>query len=106
MQLRQGEIGLSCTRLLLTSPWELLEQLRLQDKSPDDWMVCRISVADVRALGLDVVHVPTDDDYGHCEVRGNRSVQISKGIASKLAKKTRILTDDEIATVKAGGILD
>lgn len=99
---KKGETGLSCSRLLQTSPRELLEQLRLDDMSPKGWMVCRIHVADVRALGLDVVYVPADRDPGHCEIRATASRSFSKSIPSILARKTRILTAEEVETLQAG----
>ncbi len=102
LRLRDGELGLSCSRLALTSPRALLDQLRLQGTSVDGWMVCRLLVADVRSLGLEVQHIPLTNDHGHCEIRPISPSTLDKNLTSKLAKKTRILTPEEIESVQAG----
>ncbi len=99
---RVHERGSSCSRLLRTSPNELLSQVILQDQSPNDYLVCRIRVSDVRELSLDVVHLRTDVDPGHCEIRETPTQSFSPGRWSKLAKKTRILTAEEVETLQAG----
>lgn len=72
---------------------------------PKDWMVCRISVADVEKLGLQVVHLPTERDPGHCEIRGTQTQRLAGKVISKLAKKTRVLTSGEVETLQAGDSL-
>src|SRR2546430_275631 len=63
-----GEEGLSCTRLRQTSPQGLLADLLNDSVDPTGWHVCRVFVSEVRALGLEVIHKPTDRDPGHCEI--------------------------------------
>lgn len=103
---RQGEHGLSCTRLRQTSPRALLDELIQEAIDPAGWMVCRIRVRDVRLLGLEVAHKPTNRDPGHCEVVGpGGGLSFPNNRSSKLAKLTRILTEDEVASLKAGDLL-
>ena len=102
---RDDEEGLSCTRLRQTSPADLLSQLRLHGMSPETWMVCRLHVQEVRSLGLNVVHKPTDWDPGHCEVV-NPNGKVTSKLSSKLAKRSRILTDEEVARLLAGARLE
>lgn len=102
---RKGEEGLSCTRLLQTSPQMLLADLLSDSIDPTGWDVCRLFVRDVRALGLDVIHKPTDRDRGHCEIVGkdqNKALAFPNTKSQKLAKRTRILTAEEVAALKAG----
>jgi hypothetical protein len=103
LKIAPDEEGLSCTRLKITSPRDLLGQLHLDGIDPQGWMVCRILVADVEKLGLTVRASPTDRDPGHCEIRGTPQQSYTSGVSSKLAKGTRILTDDEVETLVAGG---
>ncbi len=99
---RRGEKGSSWTRLVQTSPRKLLDQLQLDGISPEGWTVCRIRVSDVRDVRLDVIHLPTERDAGHCEIRETPRQSFSPGIWSKLAKKTRILSAEEVETLQAG----
>lgn len=102
---KPGEAGLSCTRLRRTSPQEQLAELTKDGIDPAGWMVCRILVRDVRRLGLDVVHKPTERDPGHCEILGpGGTMDFPNSKSSKLAKETRILTGEEVATLKAGDL--
>ncbi len=103
---RPDEIGSSCSRLCLTSPRKVLDLVRLHDLDPDEFLVCCIRVADVRDLQLDVIALPTKEDAGHCEIRPSPHQPFSKTIWSKLAKKTRILTDEEVRQLEAGGTMD
>ena len=98
---RRGEKGSSWTRLVQTSPRKLLDQLQLDGISPEGWMVCRIRGPDVRDFRLDVIHLPTQRDAGHCEIRETPTQSFSDGIWSKLAKKTPILTAEEVETLQA-----
>lgn len=101
----QGEEGLSCSRLAITSPQQLLNQLSDQGKDLEGWTVCRMFVRDVRALGLDVVPRPVQNDLGHCEIVDADSKPYPNSKKSKLAKKTRIMTDEEIIRLKGGDTL-
>ncbi len=91
LMLREGEDGLSCSRLSITSPEDLLAQI---DKSTDEgWSVCVWKVSELPE-GLQVVVTPSDPpelDPGHCEIRPKRGRVFSKKLASKLAKKSKIL---------------
>lgn len=102
LKLRPGEQGLSCTRLCLTSPLQLLQQLTFDGIEPEGWMVCRLFVSEVNELGLQVLALPTDRDPGHCEIRPTAAQPYTGGMASKLAKKTRILTQQEVEGSKSG----
>jgi hypothetical protein len=102
---RPGEVGSSCSRLCLTSPRKLLDLVRLQDLDPDDFLVCRIRVADVRELRLDVIALETNDDAGHCEIRATAQQSFSPKIWSRLAKTTRILNSEEVRQLQAGDAL-
>lgn len=103
---KPDEQGLSCTRLKLTSPQQLLAQLEHDGIAQDGWFVCRMTVSDVRSLALEVIPFPTERDPGHCEIRSLDSLAYPNTRNSKLAKKTRILTADEVATIRAGDALD
>ncbi|MCH8342751.1 MAG: hypothetical protein IH983_02060 [Planctomycetes bacterium] len=100
-----GKKGSSWTRLVQTSPRKLLDQLQLDGISPKGWMVCRIRVSDVRDFRLDVIHLPTERDAGHCEIRETPRQSFSPAIWSKLARRTRILTAEEVETLQAGNQL-
>lgn len=104
MRTQAGEHGLSCTRLLMTSPRALLEQL--SDDSTG-WQVARFYARDVREAGLEVIHLPTDTDPGHCELRGpSRSPYPNKKSQCQwLAKRTRILTDIEVQDLRSGDLV-
>jgi hypothetical protein len=78
----------------------------LDDLNPEDFHVCRLHVAEVRALKLEVLAKPTNEDEGHCEVRETPQQAFSKKLWSRLAKKTRILTDAEFERLQAGDSLD
>lgn len=102
LQIKKGETGLSCSRLLITSPSELLDQLEFSSILKEGWMVCRMCASDIRDLGLDIFYCKTNQDPGHCEIRSTPSQSYSNTIRSKLAKTTRILTEDEIESLQAG----
>lgn len=103
---RRDEIGVSCSRLLMTSPSELLELLRKQGIDPVGWFVCRMFVSDIREAGLEVVCVDDDHDPGHCEIRGQGGVEFPSKANKRLSKINRILTDDEVAILQAGDSID
>ena len=65
-------------------------------------MVCRMFASDIHDFGLDIVYCKTKQDPGHCEIRPSINQPFSKTIRSKLAKKTRILTEDEVDGLQAG----
>lgn len=94
--LKKDDRGLSCTRLLQTSPAKLLEQLKEQEKDPNGWGVCYLKVGAVRELGLDVIHCPEGNDDGHCEIRG----KVDKKASKKLSKIARMLSPSQSSMEK------
>lgn len=93
-----GQEGSSCSRLQITSPRTLLSLVT----SPDDYLICRMRVTDVRALNLEAHALPTAEDRGHCEIRQPANQHFPASVWSRLAKTTRILTPEEVATLQAG----
>ena len=97
--IRAGELGLSCSRLELTSPKMLLGQLKF---SPVGWNVAIWKVSEI-PMGLVVVITPSDPpdlDPGHCEIRG--APIYNKSLQSKLAKSSTILTEAEVDSIEPG----
>lgn len=80
---RAGEAGISVSRVSLTSADQLLA--RLGDPARGS-RVAAAKVADVRALGLDVVPAPLDDDPGHVEIRSVAADLNDKEVQRSLAK--------------------
>lgn len=99
MSTRPEEDHLSCSRLRFTSPRHLLDDLWNDGIEPEGWYVCRFLVSDVRELGLNIAFTPTDRDPGHCSITGEDGLAYPNNKAQKLAKRTRILTEDEIANL-------
>lgn len=101
--LREGERGLSCSQLAITSPKQLLAQV---DASVSDgWEVAIWKVDDIPADYFEVVETPSNPpelDPGHCEIRP--TTLFSQKLQSKLAKTSTILTHEEIDTLYAGDI--
>lgn len=102
IRILSGQEGSSCSRLQITSPRTLLSLVTLQGGSPDDYLVCRMRVTDVRALNLEVHALPTDEDPGHCEIRKTVDQRFPAKVWTVLAKTTRILTAAEVASIEAG----
>lgn len=91
LYLRDGETGLSCSRLSITSPVELLRQI--DESTASGWSVAMWVVKDI-PRDLEVVITPSDPpslDLGHCEIRPKPGVKFSDKLASKLARKGRIV---------------
>lgn len=89
---RPGEDFPSWSLERITSPTELLaiEGRRRQDMT--GWKVVRVSVRDVRELGLDVRADPLPgEDLGHCLIVPSASGKFSSKIWSKLALLTRVV---------------
>jgi len=98
MQTESAEDYLSCSLLCKTTPRQLLDVLMHDNHDPTGWKVCRFKAKDVRDIGLEVKHTPTERDPGHCSIMsadGSRYPK-NKRTSQKLAKRTRILTEDEI----------
>jgi hypothetical protein len=113
-----SEQSLSCTRLKMTSPSELLGQLALGGSPMDasGWRVCCFLASDLLQLDddgdgkLTVVHEPRiipPVDLGHCGIYGSagRPYPQAKGVSARLARIARMLTEEEVANTKAGGWL-
>ena len=96
MSTRPEEDHLSCSRLRLTSPRHLLDDLQNESIPLEGWHVCQFLVSDVRELGLSIAFTPTDRDPGHCSITDKNGLAYPKNKAQKLARRTRILTDEEI----------
>jgi len=99
MSTRRNETELSCSLLRLTTPKRLLENLDFHSIESSSWMVCRFLASDVRAVQLEVKHTPTEDDPGHCSITSESGLDFPKNSGKKLAKKTRILSQEEIAAL-------
>ncbi len=92
IQPRPGEEFPSWSLERITSPAELLaiEGRRRQDIT--GWKVVRVSVGDVRGLGLDVRADPLPgEDLGHCLIVPGPPGKFSNKIWSELAPLTRIV---------------
>ena len=99
MKTRPEEDHLSCSRIRFTSPRHLLDDLRNDGHEPEGWHVCRFLVSDVRELGLGIAFTPTVRDPGHCSITREDGMAYPNNKAQKLAKRTRILTDEEMETL-------
>lgn len=88
---REGEVGLSCSRSDVTTPESLLAQI---EKSADvGWMVAVWKVKDLPE-GLEVIDTPSDPpglDPGHCEIRVKEGHRFTPKLRSKLAKAGAIV---------------
>ncbi|QDU47606.1 hypothetical protein Mal52_61410 [Symmachiella dynata] len=88
---------LSCSRKKITTPQQLLKSLILQGEDPLDFLVCEFKVSDIKEIGLEIAFTPTHDDPGHCSITGENQSRYPNGNkAKRLARRTRILTEDEI----------
>lgn len=112
---QEVEVALSCTRLRLTSPRRLLDQLSEEDPpiDPTGWSVCWFRVADVIRIqdgengNLEVHPEPREEcpiDLGHCGIYGasRKPCPSSKSTTRKLAKIARVLTPDQVTLIRAG----
>jgi hypothetical protein len=96
MSVSKDEEDLSCSLRRITSPRELLDNLRNDGIDPVGWHVCWFLVSDVKELGLSIAHTPTDRDPGHCSITSQDGLAYPKNKAKKLARRTRILADHEL----------
>ena len=95
-QPRKGDPAVSFSRLGLTSPRELLDQLTEHQADRDEWMVAAVRAGDVQAIGFAIDPKPEPSDEGHCHVRVPADAKLGKKCWSKLAARSRLLTADEI----------
>jgi hypothetical protein len=116
---QEVEVALSCSRLKLTSPAQLLQQLlQLPDPiDPAGWSVCWFRVADVLRIAdgangfLEVHAEPRTEppaDAGHCGIygHGQQPCPSTDSAARKLAKIARILSAEQVASLQAGDSID
>lgn len=96
MATARDEDFLSCSLLSHTTPKQLLDQLQESGKDNNGWMVCMFLAKDVREAGFEIFYDPTSTDPGHCSISGEGGIAIPNKKLQKLAKRTRILTDEEI----------
>ena len=75
----------------VTSAHSLLDIEKRKGRDMTGWSVAAVEVCQVRELGLDVVHDPTDDDAGHCLIKPAQGEQFPNKVWSHLAKRTRII---------------
>ena len=101
--------GLSCSRLRLTSPGDLLRAVA-DFPDGDSWTVCAFRLRDVRGVpdpdggSLRVEVQPTDDDPGHVVIVGSdgRPCPDKQQARDDLAAVARVLSDDELRTLRVG----
>ena len=86
----------SWSRKRFTAPPELLAIEERKGRDVSGWSIVALRVSDVRALGLDVKAVPTDDDPGHCLVIPTERQGFRDSLWSKLAKRTRVVYPKEL----------
>ncbi|HAH48065.1 hypothetical protein [Gimesia sp.] len=96
MQTRRGEDYLSCSLLRITSPKELLELIPAGGKSNDRWRISIFRASDARNNGYEIIHDPTDEDYGHSIVTGQNGEPMPNHKFKEIARHSRILTVEEI----------
>lgn len=110
------EEALSCSRLRLISPMQLLENLRDGNPpiDPTGWRVCYFRVADIRRIGdgpqgfLDVRADPRTSppiDLGHCGIYGSNGQPCPKGKSTvrRMAEVTQLFSEDQVSRIQAGG---
>ena len=95
MRTLPDEDHLSGSLARITSPRQLLDDLQNDGIDPQGWHVCQFRAADVREVGLEVTHTPTPRDPGQCSITANDGLAYPNRKAQKLARRTRVLTDEE-----------
>jgi hypothetical protein len=85
----RAETGVSVTRLKITSAQRLLELVggNLQQGS----RIALVQVADVRALGLQVVPKPLEEDPGHAEIQSGQASLDEHACRKRLALLFRFM---------------
>lgn len=96
MSTRSEEEYLSCSARRITSPRQLLNDLRQDGIDPSSWHICQFLVSDVTDFGLEIVSAPTDRDPGHCSIFAKGGLAFPNNKAQKLARRTRILEMHEL----------
>ncbi len=116
MACRSDEVALSCSRLRLTSPRQLLDQLRQMSDpiDPKGWGVCWFRFSDVVQIAdgedghLEVWIEPTQIDLGHCGIYASngRPCPNTRSARRKLALIARLLSDEQIKLLQAGDTIE
>ena len=75
----------------ITPSEALLDIEERKGRKMTGWSVAAVQVRQVRELGLEVVHAPTNDDAGHCLIKPVPGEQFTNKVWSQLAKVTRIV---------------
>jgi hypothetical protein len=91
IQPRPGEEHSSWSQQSITPAKQLLEIEAAKGQNMSDWSVDSLTIGAVRALELDVVQAPTQEDPGHCLIVPTGEQPFTPKIWSKLAKKTSII---------------
>jgi len=91
---RPGEDGLSCSRAAITTPADLLALIG----DPPGWMVCEFPADALDGIGLALIPKPTPEDAGHCIVVTKDGAPFGRSAQRKLARITRVLSPEKIAT--------
>jgi hypothetical protein len=81
-ELRPGEDGVSVSRLSLTTSDQLMRRL---GNPATGSRIASVSVAAVRAIGLEVVSDPRDYDPGHAEIRDGAASLVSRAVRKRLS---------------------
>lgn len=87
-ELRQGETGISVSRIGITSPDQLMARL---GNPATGSQIAAGAVAEVRNLGLEVVSDPKDYDLGHAEIRSGKTNLSDQTVRRQLAKLFQFL---------------
>ena len=113
------EEALSCSRLRLISPMQLLENLKVGKPpiDPTGWRICYFRVADIRKVEdgprgcLEVRADPRTAppiDLGHCGIYGadGQPCPSGKSTTRRMAEVTKLLTLEQVSRIQAGGRID
>jgi hypothetical protein len=96
----RGETGVSVTRAKITGPERLLELVG-GDRAMGA-RVAHVSVGEVRALGVQVVPKPLDDDPGHAEIQSATASLDDHACRKKLARLFRFIEEPTTTPLKDG----
>jgi hypothetical protein len=91
LRTHQGEIGVSVTRLSITSPARLLELVGGKPEAGS--RVAGARVADIRAMGLRVVPKPLPEDRSHSEIQSDTASLDDHKTQKQLARLFQFVED-------------
>lgn len=83
-----SETGLSVSRAGMTSAADLMARL---GNPAAGSRIAVASVAEIRAVGLDVVPAPIDEDAGHAEIRAAAASLTTQSVRKRLAMIFRFI---------------